>query len=47
MAPPFVSVDELKCVDGSTNIDCNDTGVPDNEVARSMGAAARAPLHCR
>ena len=36
---------ELKCVNGHTNIDCNDIGVPECEVTQCMGASAHACVH--
>jgi hypothetical protein len=45
MAPPSGNVGEPKYVNGSTNIDCNDIGVPYHEVTRHVGASKRAPVH--
>jgi hypothetical protein len=39
MAPPFVTVGELKCVNGRTNIDCNNIGIPRHEGARIVDAS--------
>jgi hypothetical protein len=43
MAPPFENVGEPKCVNGHTNIDCNDIGVPYHKVTRTVGAPHARP----
>ena len=47
MAPPIGNVGESECANGSTNINCNDIGIPQHEAAPPMRPLPPSPMYGR